>query len=86
MLDNAPSVDGPDSSRNPELLQPDRYPKGAVSEPQAHYDRYTVNTAPETEQQDLTIQIIDVNITANMKPTVRDALQYVVNRSGYSLY
>ncbi|GAC1038716.1 TcpQ domain-containing protein [Pseudomonas sp. No.117] len=82
----APSAPGPDSSRNPELLQPDLYPKGAVSEPQVRYGRYTlVNTAPETEQRDLMTQIIDVNIPANMKPTVRDAMQYVVNRSGYSL-
>ncbi|SEO97894.1 TcpQ domain-containing protein [Pseudomonas sp. Snoq117.2] len=82
----APSAPGPDSSRNPELLQPDLYPKGAASEPQVRYGRYTlVNTAPETEQRDLMAQIIDVNIPANMKPTVRDAMQYVVNRSGYSL-
>lgn len=82
----APSAPGPDSSRNPELLQPDLYPKGAVSEPQVRYGRYTlVNTAPETEQRDLMAQIIDVNIPANMKPTIRDAMQYVVNRSGYSL-
>lgn len=82
----APSAPGPDSSRNPELLQPDLYPKGAVSEPQVRYGRYTlVNTAPEIEQRDLMAQIIDVNIPANMKPTVRDAMQYVVNRSGYSL-
>jgi type IV pili sensor histidine kinase/response regulator len=68
------------------LLQPDLYPKGAASEPQVRYGRYTlVNTAPETEQRDLMAQIIDVNIPANMKPTVRDAMQYVVNRSGYSL-
>lgn len=82
----AQSAPGPDSSRNSELLQPDLYPKGAVSEPQVRYGRYTlVNTAPETEQRDLMAQIIDVNIPANMKPTVRDAMQYVVNRSGYSL-
>ncbi|MDT3723211.1 pilus assembly protein PilL, partial [Pseudomonas oryzihabitans] len=82
----APSAPGPDSSRNPELLQPDLYPKVAVLEHQVRYGRYTlVNTAPETEQRDLMAQIIDVNIPANMKPTVRDAMQYVVNRSGYSL-
>lgn len=84
--DSAPPAAGPDSSRNPELLQPDLYPKGAVSEPQVRYGRYTlVNTAPETEQRDLMAQIIDVNIPASMKPSVRDAMQYVVNRSGYSL-
>lgn len=84
--ESAPPATGPDSSRNPELLQPDLYPKGAASEPQVRYGRYTLaNTAPETEQRDLMAQIIDVNIPANMKPTVRDAMQYVVNRSGYSL-
>ncbi|WP_295460787.1 TcpQ domain-containing protein [uncultured Pseudomonas sp.] len=84
--DTAPPAAGPDSSRNPELLQPDLYPKGAVSEPQVRYGRYTlVNTAPETEQRDLMAQIIDVSIPASMKPSVRDAMQYVVNRSGYSL-
>jgi type IV pili sensor histidine kinase/response regulator len=84
--ESAPPATGPDSSRNPELLQPDLYPKGAATEPQVRYGRYTlVNTAPETEQRDLMAQIIDVNIPANMKPTVRDAMQYVVNRSGYSL-
>ncbi|WCE10145.1 PFGI-1 class ICE element type IV pilus protein PilL2 [Pseudomonas sp. JBR1] len=84
--ESAPPATGPDSSRNPELLQPDLYPKGAASEPQVRYGRYTlVNTAPETEQRDLMAQIIDVNIPGNMKPTVRDAMQYVVNRSGYSL-
>lgn len=84
--DTAPPAAGSDSSRNPELLQPDLYPKGAVSEPQVRYGRYTlVNTAPETEQRDLMAQIIDVSIPASMKPSVRDAMQYVVNRSGYSL-
>lgn len=84
--ESAPPATGPDSSRNPELLQPDLYPKGAVSEPQVRYGRYTlVNTAPETEQRDLIAQIIDVNIPADMKPTIRDAMQYVVNHSGYSL-
>jgi len=82
----APKAVGPDSSRNPELLQPDLYPQGAVAEPQVRYGRYTlVNTAPETEQRDLMAQIIDVNIPGSMKPSVRDAMQYVVNRSGYSL-
>ncbi len=30
-------------------------------------------------------QIIDVNIPANMHPNFRDAMQYVLDRSGYSL-
>jgi len=86
MPDTTPPAVGHDSSRNPELLQPDLYPNGAVSEPQVRYGRYTlVNTAPETEQRDLMAQIIDVSIPGSMKPSVRDAMQYVVNRSGYSL-
>ena len=30
-------------------------------------------------------QIIDISIPANMHPNVRDAMQYVVDRSGYAL-
>ncbi|KWT01494.1 pilus assembly protein PilL [Pseudomonas amygdali pv. aesculi] len=50
------------------------------------YGRYAlVNTAPEAEQRDLMAQIIDVSIPANMHPSVQDAMQYVVSRSGYTL-
>lgn len=77
-----------DSSRNPDMLAPDLYPGGAVpeKEPVVRYGRYTlVSTLPESGQRDLMAQIIDVNIPANMKPNVRDAMQYVMDRSGYSL-
>lgn len=77
-----------DSSRNPDLLAPDLYPGGAVAQKESvvRYGRYTlVSTLPESGQRDLMAQIIDVNIPANMKPNVRDAMQYVMNRSGYSL-
>lgn len=77
-----------DSSRNPELLSPDMYPSGSDNgtDPVVRYGRYTlVNTAPEAEQRDLMAQIIDVSIPANMHPSVQDAMQYVVNRSGYTL-
>ncbi|MFJ5299236.1 TcpQ domain-containing protein [Pseudomonas sp. NPDC088368] len=77
-----------DSSRNPEILSPDLYPNGSKPEDNANvrYGRYTlVNTAPENEQRDLMAQIIDVNIPGNMHPQVHDAMQYVVDRSGYSL-
>ena len=30
-------------------------------------------------------QIVDINIPANMSPDVREAMLYVMNRSGYSL-
>lgn len=83
---HAPSKPSLDSSRNPELLTPDLYPSGAPSEREVRYGRYTlVNTAPGIEQRDLMAQIIDINIPANLRPTVRDAMQYVLNRSGYSL-
>ena len=87
-----PDVQAPkaafDSSRNPDLLAPDLYPGGAVAqkEPVVRYGRYTlVSTLPDSGQRDLMAQIIDVNIPANMKPNVRDAMQYVMDRSGYSL-
>ncbi len=77
-----------DSSRNPDMLSPDLYPGGAVpeKEPVVRYGRYTlVSTLPDSGQRDLMAQIIDVNIPATMKPNVRDAMQYVMDRSGYSL-
>ncbi|MCO8310890.1 PilL N-terminal domain-containing protein [Pseudomonas mandelii] len=50
------------------------------------YGRYTlVSTEPTTEQRDLLAQIIDVNIPSSLSPLVQDALQYVLQRSGYSL-
>ncbi|RMP24055.1 PilL N-terminal domain-containing protein [Pseudomonas coronafaciens] len=77
-----------DSSQNPELLSPDLYSSGAKSgqEPMVRYGRYAlVNTAPEAEQRDLMAQIIDVSIPPNMHPSVQDAMQYVLSRSGYTL-
>ncbi|NNB36077.1 PilL N-terminal domain-containing protein [Pseudomonas fragi] len=50
------------------------------------YGRYTlVSTEPTTEQSDLLAQIIDVSIPSSLSPSVQDALQYVLQRSGYSL-
>lgn len=50
------------------------------------YGRYTlVSTEPTTEQRDLLAQIIDVSIPSSLSPSVEDALQYVLQRSGYSL-
>ncbi|AZC38273.1 PilL N-terminal domain-containing protein [Pseudomonas chlororaphis] len=50
------------------------------------YGRYTlVSTEPTTEQRDLLAQIIDVSIPSNLNPSVQEALQYVLQRSGYSL-
>jgi len=77
-----------DSSRNPEWLSPDLYPNGASpeKEPVVRYGRYTlVSTQPEASQRDLMAQIIDVTIPSSMTPSVRDAMLYVVDRSGYAL-
>ncbi|AUG07807.1 PilL N-terminal domain-containing protein [Pseudomonas sp. S09G 359] len=50
------------------------------------YGRYTlVSTEPTTEQRNLLAQIIDVSIPSSLSPSVQDALQYVLRRSGYSL-
>lgn len=77
-----------DSSRNPEWLSPDLYPNGASpeKEPVVRYGRYTlVSTQPDASQRDLMAQIIDVTIPSSMNPSVRDAMLYVVDRSGYAL-
>lgn len=50
------------------------------------YGRYTlVSTQPDAGQRDLMAQIIDVTIPSSMNPNVKDAMQYVMSRSGYSL-
>ncbi|MCJ7956900.1 MAG: PilL N-terminal domain-containing protein [Pseudomonas sp.] len=50
------------------------------------YGRYTlVSTEPTTEQRNLLAQIVDVSIPSNLDPSVQDALQYVLLRSGYAL-
>ena len=77
-----------DSSRNPDMLTPDLYPGGAVpeKEPVVRYGRYTlVSTLPDTGKRELMAQIIDISIPANMHPNVHEAMQYVVDRSGYTL-
>lgn len=77
-----------ESSRNPALLAPDLYSNDASSEnkPVVRYGRYTlVSTLPEAGQHDLMAQIIDVTIPTSMHPNMRDAMQYVLDRSGYAL-
>lgn len=77
-----------DNSRKPELLTPDLYPEGFASEkdPDVRYGRYTlVSSAPTADQRDLMAQIVDISIPANMTPNVREAMVYVLDRSGYSL-
>lgn len=58
----------------------------AIHPGELRYGRYTlVSTEPTTEQRDLLAQIIEVNIPSSLDPSVQDALQYVLQRSGYSL-
>jgi type IV pili sensor histidine kinase/response regulator len=48
--------------------------------------RYTlVSTEPLPEQQDLLAQIIDIRIPASLNPSVGEALQHLLQRTGYSL-
>ena len=77
-----------DSSRKPELLAPDLYRNSGALEkdPVVRYGRYTlVSSAPTVDQRDLMAQIVDLSIPANMTPNVREAMVYVLDRSGYSL-
>lgn len=77
------------SSRNSGLLLPDPHPNGVQPEkgPVVRYGRYTlVSTQPNAGQCNPMTQIIDVTTLSNMSPSVKDAMQYVVSRLGYSLY
>lgn len=48
--------------------------------------RYTrVSTEPLPEQHDLLAQIIDIRIPTSLSPTVGEALQHLLQRTGYSL-
>lgn len=48
--------------------------------------RYTlVSTTPLPEQLDLLAQIIDIRIPATLNPTVGEALQHLLQRTGYQL-
>lgn len=75
--------------RNPEPLAPDLYPQGSepTPEPVIRYGRYNLASAkPTAEQQDLMAQIITTNIPITItNPTVKDAMDYVMQRSGYNL-
>ncbi len=63
--------------------------KNADNAPQAlalRYGRYTqVSTTPTSAQRDLLAQIIEVNIPSHLNPSLQEALQYVLQRSGYTL-
>ncbi|PHM23166.1 PilL N-terminal domain-containing protein [Xenorhabdus budapestensis] len=50
------------------------------------YGRYLlVSTDPTEAQRDPLSQLIDIHISASQKPTVADAMRYVLRQSGYSL-
>lgn len=50
------------------------------------YGRYTlVSTSPKADQIDLLSQIVDIRIPANLSPTVKEAMDYVLRHSGYRL-
>lgn len=80
----------PDGSDNrlAHLLKPDLYAETALETDKSFLrnGRYTlVSTLPEVAQRDLMTQIVRINIPANMKPSVHDAMLYLLNRSGYQL-
>lgn len=50
------------------------------------YDRYRlVSTSPLSVQRDPLSQLVDIHIPGSLKPTVSDALQYLLKQSGFSL-
>ncbi len=50
------------------------------------YGRYTlVELAPDTAQQELLNQVVDISIPSTMSTTLGDALGYLLLRSGYQL-
>ena len=54
--------------------------------PTVRYSRYTlVELVPETAQQDLMEQVIDITFPASLAPTVGEGLRYLLMRSGYQL-
>jgi type IV pili sensor histidine kinase/response regulator len=57
-----------------------------ISDNTARYGRYTlVNTAVSNDQVDLLSQIVDSKIPASMNPTIKEALDHVLLRTGFSL-
>ncbi|WP_338803421.1 PilL N-terminal domain-containing protein [Xenorhabdus griffiniae] len=70
-------------TRNVQPVSPDIYqPMPEV----VRYGRYLlVSTDPTEAQRDPLSQLVDIHIPASLKPTVADALHYVLRQSGYSL-
>lgn len=58
----------------------------AAAPPRIAQGRYTlVSSAPRADQQDPLAQLIDIRIPARLTPTVGEALQHLLQRTGYGL-
>lgn len=58
----------------------------ASAPPVLRIDRYTFTSLkPKPDQRDLLHQIVDIRIPDHLAPTVKDALTYVLRRTGYQL-
>ncbi|MCG3471829.1 PilL N-terminal domain-containing protein [Xenorhabdus bovienii] len=79
-IESTPSVT---LTRNIQPVLPDVY--GQAPEV-VRYGRYLlVSTDPTAVQRDPLSQLIDIHIPASLKPTVADAMRYVLRQSGYTL-
>lgn len=69
------------------IVEPDLYASEKPDPIQViHQGRYAlVSTAPSIEQQHLMSQIVDITIPPNINATVREAMDYTMLRSGYTL-
>ncbi|HBD1844118.1 TPA: PilL N-terminal domain-containing protein [Salmonella enterica] len=85
LQNRAPATPNPAApiNGNIQAVSPDEY---AQPTEVVRYDRYLlVNTDPMAIQRDPLSQIIEINIPSSLKPTVADALRYVLKQSGYTL-
>ncbi|KLU16114.1 MULTISPECIES: PilL N-terminal domain-containing protein [Xenorhabdus] len=70
-------------TRNVQPVSPDIY--GQKTEV-VRYGRYLlVSTDPTAAQRDPLSQLVDSQLPASQKPTVADAMRYVLRQSGYTL-
>ncbi|MDC9615866.1 PilL N-terminal domain-containing protein [Xenorhabdus khoisanae] len=70
-------------TRNVQSASPDIY--GQKPEV-VRYGRYLlISTDPTEAQRDPLSQLIDIHIPVSLKPTVADAMRYVLRQSGYTL-
>lgn len=70
----------------PQLLEPSATQPVEHHIPVQRYGRYTlVELSPESAQQNLLLQVVDISLPSTWSPSVGDALRYVLLRSGYRL-